>query len=53
MSAAFLTIAGVTKRFGPRTAVDDVSVEVASGEVAVVLGPSGCGKTTLLRDARS
>jgi putative spermidine/putrescine transport system ATP-binding protein len=49
MSAAFLTIAGVTKRFGSRTAVDDVSVRVASGEVAVILGPSGCGKTTLLR----
>jgi iron(III) transport system ATP-binding protein len=49
MSAAFLTIAHVTKRFGLHTAVDNVSVEFASGEVAVILGPSGGGKTTLLR----
>lgn len=49
MSAAFLTISRVTKRFGSRPAVDDVSVEIASGRVAVILGPSGCGKTTLLR----
>lgn len=49
MSEALLTIAGVTKRFGSRTALADVSLQVASGEVAVILGPSGCGKTTLLR----
>jgi osmoprotectant transport system ATP-binding protein len=39
----------VTKRFAEKTAVDDVSLEVAAGEFAILLGPSGCGKTTTLR----
>jgi ABC-2 type transport system ATP-binding protein len=40
---------GLTKRFGSLTAVDDISVRVASGEVYGVLGPNGAGKTTFLR----
>jgi osmoprotectant transport system ATP-binding protein len=39
----------VTKRFAEKIAVDDVSLEVAAGEFAILLGPSGCGKTTTLR----
>ena len=39
----------VTKRYGAVTAVADLSLEVRSGEVCVVVGPSGCGKTTTLR----
>ena len=31
------------------TAVDDLNLEVANGEMLVLLGPSGCGKTTSLR----
>jgi len=39
----------VTKRFGPFTALDRVSVEVPTGKLVALLGPSGSGKTTLLR----
>jgi ABC-type Fe3+/spermidine/putrescine transport system ATPase subunit len=49
VSAAHLSIRNVAKRFGSHTALGGVSLEIASGEAAVVVGPSGCGKTTLLR----
>ena len=44
-----LSLSDVTKAFGPETAVDDVSLDVHSGELLTFLGPSGCGKTTTLR----
>ena len=44
-----LSLVGVTKRFGPSTVVDRVSLSIGRGEVFTLLGPSGCGKTTTLR----
>ena len=49
MNAAKCELTGVTKRFGLRDAVRDVSLSVQDGEFIVILGPSGCGKTTTLR----
>jgi spermidine/putrescine transport system ATP-binding protein len=39
----------VTKRYGPVTAVKDLSLTIRKGEFFSLLGPSGCGKTTTLR----
>jgi iron(III) transport system ATP-binding protein len=44
-----IRIQKLTKRFGPVTALDQIDLEIAPGELFFLLGPSGCGKTTLLR----
>jgi len=40
---------GLTKRYGKRRGVDDVSFAVRPGEICALLGPNGAGKTTTMR----
>jgi ABC-2 type transport system ATP-binding protein len=44
-----IAIRNLTKRYGDFTAVDDISLEVARGEIFGFLGPNGAGKTTTIR----
>ncbi|MGV2127466.1 ABC transporter ATP-binding protein [Agrobacterium vitis] len=45
----FIRFENVTKRFGPFTAVDNLTLNIYEREFFSLLGPSGCGKTTLMR----
>jgi len=47
MMSDLLTVKGMTKRFGDRLALSDVSFSVQRGEVLGLIGPNGAGKTTL------
>jgi polar amino acid transport system ATP-binding protein len=46
---ALLEVRNLVKSFGAKTVLDGVDLDLAEGEVKVVMGPSGCGKSTLLR----
>ncbi|HEY8739755.1 MAG TPA: ABC transporter ATP-binding protein [Candidatus Dormibacteraeota bacterium] len=46
---AMITFDRVIKRFGSSIAVNDLSLDIAEGEIVMLLGPSGCGKTTSLK----
>ncbi len=48
-STPVLSLENVTKRFGPVTVIDDVSVSVYPGKVQVLLGENGAGKSTLIK----
>jgi NitT/TauT family transport system ATP-binding protein len=44
-----IQIRNLSKRFAGFTAIDNVTLDIGSGEFFMIVGPSGCGKTTLLR----
>ena len=43
-----IEVSGLTKRYGGKTVVDNISFSVREGEIFGVLGPNGAGKTTTL-----
>jgi len=47
--ALSITLEDVSKRYGDRVVLQNLSLDVQAGHMVVVVGPSGCGKTTLLR----
>jgi ABC-2 type transport system ATP-binding protein len=47
--APVIDVQGITKRFGERTVVNDIALQVRRGEIYGFLGPNGSGKTTFLR----
>jgi ABC-type polar amino acid transport system ATPase subunit len=47
--SSFIDLRNVTKRFGERLVLDDISLAVTKGQTVALIGPSGGGKSTLLR----
>ncbi|MDP6516659.1 MAG: ATP-binding cassette domain-containing protein, partial [Alphaproteobacteria bacterium] len=46
---AAITLEGVSKRYGPVIALDEIDIAIPDRALTVVVGPSGCGKSTLLK----
>lgn len=49
MTKDMITVAGLTKKFGEVTAVNDISFNVREGEIFAFLGPNGAGKSTTIK----
>jgi len=44
-----IVVKNLTKQFGPRIVLDNISLKIDKGKTTVVIGPSGCGKTVLIK----
>jgi len=44
-----IKIKNLSKTFGTKKVLEDINLEIPSGEITIIMGPSGCGKSTLLR----
>ena len=44
-----IKLQNLTKKYGAKTAVDDLTLEIPSGELFAFLGPNGAGKTTTIK----
>lgn len=47
---AVIVVENLTKKFGQRTVLDNISMVAEKGKTTVILGPSGCGKTVLMKN---
>ena len=49
MSSPLLSVKGITKKYGPNTVLNDVSLYIGKNEVVGLLGDNGAGKSTLVK----
>jgi len=50
MEKNIIEVRNLVAKYGEKTVLDDISVDIKAGEITVILGSSGCGKTTLLKN---
>jgi ABC-type enterochelin transport system, ATPase component len=43
-----ISVKGITKKYGSKTVVDDVSIDIEKGKITSLIGPNGAGKSTVI-----
>ena len=49
MNSSHVELKNITKRYGSKTVLDNLNLEIGKAELVALLGPSGCGKSTTLK----